>query len=284
MKKTISLVAALLGALLFAVPAFAQTSEARPGGMVTLTLRLAVEGDVPGWQHFAVEYYPAGGHPGQVPLCTTAADEGAAGPMCVGGNSYTASVRVPAGDPVTVRFLRHDTRTAPEYFKEATGTYNADGAIDARYAFPGTAQNSTPTAEPNDAAGSATQGQYASDDAIPKSQPTDLGSGVLDVASDAASANGANEETETQSAALTASASASASPSASASASASANASASPSVNTTASVASTPASKSKDASSPTMKMLPDTGGIGALPILGLVLVLLGAGSAFRKAL
>lgn len=278
MMKTISLLAALLGALFFAVPAFAETNEARPGEMVTLTFRLAVDGDVPGWQHFAVEYYPAGGSSGQAPLCTTAADEGTAGPMCVGGNSYKASVKVPAGNPVTFRFVRSDSRTAPEYFKEATKSYAADTAVGARYDFPGAAPepkpNSTPAAEPEDTGEVASDAQYGSDDADTTSQVIDPTRGISTAAPDpTVSSVPASVETTTQSATPTASSSTSASASASASASPTASASTSAS-----------ASASADAPSPAMKMLPNTGGIGALPILGLVLVLLGAVSAFRKAL
>lgn len=263
MIRMISLVAALLGALFFAAPAFAQTDEARPGGMVTLTFRLAVEGDVPGWQHFAVEYYPAGGQPGQVPLCTTAADEGMAGPRCVGGSSYTASVEVPAGNPVTVRFLRHDTRTAPEYFREATASYDTDTAVAARYEFPGAA----PASEADDATGVAGQDQYTSQDGILGTHLTNTGDDdVLDLTSDATSTSTpASAESESRSA--TPSASASATPTASASAPASSSASASAST-----------------SSPVMEVLPDTGGMSALPALGVVLVILGVGSAFRKVL
>lgn len=115
-------------------PAMAQAAT---GDEVELTFRLDVEGDVPGWQHFAVEYYPAGGQPGKVPLCTTAADEGPAGPRCEGGEAYTANVEVPAGNRVTYRFLRHDTRTAPEYFEQAARAFDDDTTVGASYVFPG---------------------------------------------------------------------------------------------------------------------------------------------------
>lgn len=143
-------------------PAMARTSET-----VELTFRLEVEGDVPGWQHFAVEYYPAGGQPGTLSLCTTAAGGGAAAPRCEGGHTYTATAEVPAGSAVTYRFLRHDTRAAPEYFKAASEAFDVDSSVSASYIFPSGAPGEI---FPDDG---AAREQYDDEGAVPNT-PDDL--------------------------------------------------------------------------------------------------------------
>lgn len=137
LKRIIAFIAMIVACVVTVAGASAPAAAQNTKDTVELTFRLEVEGDVPGWQRFAVEYYPAGGQPGTLPLCTTADDEGPAGPRCEDGNVYTASAEVPAGNTVTYRFLRHDTRTAPEYFEAASGVFDLDSSVTASYIFPG---------------------------------------------------------------------------------------------------------------------------------------------------
>lgn len=132
MRKVIALVAALAVAAVFSSPALAQTNT----GVASVTFQLKLNGQVPGWQNFAVEHY-VDGKAVQTPLCTTGTDVGAAGPFCKSGGVYTATVQVPTGAPVAFDFLRQDTRTAPELFLNGTRTFAGAATVDASYNFPG---------------------------------------------------------------------------------------------------------------------------------------------------
>lgn len=132
MRKVIALVAALAVAAVFSSPALAQTNT----GVASVTFQLKLNGQVPGWQNFAVEHY-VDGNAVQTPLCTTGTDVGAAGPFCKSGGVYTATVQVPAGAPVAFDFFRQDTRTAPERFLNGTRTFAGAATVDASYNFPG---------------------------------------------------------------------------------------------------------------------------------------------------
>ena len=132
MRKVIALVAALAVAAVFSSSALAQTNT----GVANVTFQLKLNGQVPGWQNFAVEHY-VDGKAVQTPLCTTGTDVGAAGPFCKSGGVYTATVQVPAGAPVAFDFLRQDTRTAPERFLNGARTFAGAATVDASYNFPG---------------------------------------------------------------------------------------------------------------------------------------------------
>ena len=140
-RKVIALVAALAVAAIFSSPALAQTNTGaavQSSGTANVTFQLKLNGQVPGWQNFAIEHY-VDGEAVQTPLCTTGTDVGAAGPFCKSGGVYTATVQVPAGAPVAFDFLRQDTRTAPERFLNGTRTFAGDTTVDASYNFPGAA-------------------------------------------------------------------------------------------------------------------------------------------------
>lgn len=116
-------------------------------GSVTVTFQLSVDGQVPGWQHFGVDYPVGGETVGDVPLCTTDTDTGMAAPPCESGGVYTASVEVPAGTPVAFDFVRNDTRTAPERFSSETQTFMQNTTVSAAYQFPGAEVSGAPVEE-----------------------------------------------------------------------------------------------------------------------------------------
>lgn len=128
-------VVTLAVALPAAPPAGAQEAGSRE--TVTVTFRLSVDGQVPGWQHFGVDYPVGGEKVDDIPLCTTGTDSGMAAPPCRSGEAYTASVEMPAGTPLAFDFVRSDTRTAPERFKSETRTFTEDATVSAAYHFPG---------------------------------------------------------------------------------------------------------------------------------------------------
>ena len=135
LSKLKVLAAVLAVTLVAASPALAQ--ETQDPETVTVTFRLSVDGQVPGWQHFGVDYPIGGDEVGDIPLCTTGTDSGMAAPPCRSGETYTASIEVPAGSPLAFDFVRNDTRTAPERFASEKMTLAEDTTVSAAYHFPG---------------------------------------------------------------------------------------------------------------------------------------------------
>ena len=151
LRVLVAVLAVALAATSAASPALAQ--EVRGSETVTVTFRLSVDGQVPGWQHFGVDYPVGGGDVNDIPLCTTGTDSGMAAPPCRNGETYTASVEVSAGTPLAFDFVRNDTRTSPERFKSETRTFTEDTTVSAAYQFPGGGVSGT-GAEPSGATGS----------------------------------------------------------------------------------------------------------------------------------
>ena len=135
LRKLRVVVVAVVVALAVASPALAQ--EVRDSETVTVTFRLSVDGQVPGWQHFGVDYPVGGEDVNDIPLCTTGTDSGMAAPPCRSGGTYTASVEVPAGTPLAFDFVRNDTRTSPERFQSEARTFTENATVSAVYHFPG---------------------------------------------------------------------------------------------------------------------------------------------------
>ena len=135
LRKLKVLVVVLAVTLAAASPALAQ--EAQEPETVTVTFQLSVDGQVPGWQHFGVDYPVGGEDVRDIPLCTTGTDSGMAAPPCRSGETYAASVEVPAGTPLAFDFVRSDTRTAPERFESTSRTFTQNTTVSAAYHFPG---------------------------------------------------------------------------------------------------------------------------------------------------
>lgn len=180
-RKLTALTATLALALASAAPALAQDSNAGPAEdeAVTVTFQLDFEGEVPGWQDFGVDHSMGGEAPIDMMLCTTGAEAGGPdSPLCKTGQTYAGSMEVPAGEPVSFDFVRHDTRTQPEHFHGDTRVFDEDTTVTATYSFPSgpvepeppqneapaseNPQNETPEAEtPSEEPESAPEHQYA---------------------------------------------------------------------------------------------------------------------------
>lgn len=129
----LALVLALLAATVFAAPAaLAQGSGQSSGDTVTVTFELEVNGGIPGWQYFHVEH--GGGSGGEMALCTTHTER--PGPMCETGGVYTASMEVPAGEPVSFEFVRDGDPGPSETFASESRSFTQDTTVQASYDFP----------------------------------------------------------------------------------------------------------------------------------------------------
>lgn len=137
-RKLTALTATLALALVSAAPALAQDPAASTEDeTVTVTFHLDFEGEVPGWQNFGIDHSLGGEAPIDMMLCTTGADAGGPdSPLCEPGKTYAGSMEVPAGEPVSFDFVRHDTRTQPEHFQSETRAFSEDATITATYSFP----------------------------------------------------------------------------------------------------------------------------------------------------
>jgi hypothetical protein len=137
-SKLTALTATLALALVSAAPALAQAPAASAeDGTVNVTFQLDFEGEVPGWQNFGIDHSLGGEAPIDMMLCTTDAEAGGPdSPLCKTGQTYTGSMEVPVGEPVSFDFVRHDTRTQPEHFQSETRAFDEDATVTATYSFP----------------------------------------------------------------------------------------------------------------------------------------------------
>lgn len=133
LTAALALVLALFAATaLTAQAALAQESGQAAGETVRVDFELEVNGGVPGWQFFHVEH--SGGSAGEMALCTTHTER--PGPMCETGGVYTASMEVPAGEPVSFEFVRDGEPGPSETFASESRAFAQDTTVRTSYDFP----------------------------------------------------------------------------------------------------------------------------------------------------
>ncbi len=146
--------ARVLFAVALALVLLISPARAQEEGTITLTLRLALRGDVPENERFAFgfeypDHYAPGGSPVDTLLCgydddaddrvdiELGYDQGGNSP-CEGATVYVVDRVMPKGATIHYRFSRGK---ASERFAAGTAVLNQDTVIGAVYTFPSSGEN-----------------------------------------------------------------------------------------------------------------------------------------------